>query len=196
MSTFAKYKQDSECFSSLEDRDDWLMTFTRNRDSDLLAESNWDAALKILGGESDTVEIVRFDHWTCGWVDYVLVHPSRSAEVDAINARLSDYPALDEDDFSTRESDAAYESWAEYGCREFAEAMQNEFDLMDSTRDLLTKSPDWTHHVFANSEPYALDMEGDTIRVRAYGGQTQITRDQMAKALRQIRREIAKGAGA
>jgi len=168
------------------------MPFGRNRDSDHSDESNFDAALKLLGGESDTVEIVRFGHWACGWVEYLFVHPSRKAETDAILARLEDYPILDEDDFSAREHEAALQSWDDYGCREFANALRNEFDLMDSTRDLLTRSPDWTLYHFENSEPYAVQTEGDEVNVRAYGGRTLITRGQMAATLRKIRREIQK----
>jgi len=189
--TFKQYRDTSEAFASrLEDRDDWLVTFSRNRDSDILDESNFDAALKTLGGESETVEIVRFGHWACGWVEHIFVHPSRAATVAAIEKQIDDYPVLDEDDFGNRESEAAYAAWLDYGCREFAEVMQSEFDLMDSTRELLMRSPDMTLYTFENSAPYALSTEGDRVHVKAYGGQTQITRPQMANMLMQLRKGV------
>jgi len=47
----------------LSDRQAWLVVpVSRNRDSNTLAESNFDAALEMLGGESDTVEVHRFGH--------------------------------------------------------------------------------------------------------------------------------------
>lgn len=193
MLTFKEYKDQAEAFgSSLEDRDDWLMltTISQTRDSDHLTESNFAAALKTLGGESETCEVWRFGHWVCGWIEHLCVAPERRAEAQAILDRLEGYPVLDDDDFSRREIEAADEAWVSFGCREFADAMQNEFDLMDSTHDLLTKSPSWTLYVFENSEPYVLCTEGDTVRVRTYGGQTKMTRDQMAKALVQLRKEI------
>ena len=193
--TFAQYNKNAAAFgSSLEGRDEWLVFLTQTRDSDHLTESNFAAALKTLGGESETVEIVRFGHWAVGWVEHLFVHPSRKAEVAAIEAQLEDYPALDEDDWSQRESDAAFESWVQFGCDEFAEALQNEFDLMDSTRDLLTRSPYWTLCVFENHAPYVLCTEGDTVTLQAYGGQTRLTRETLAGSLRALRRELQKHA--
>ena len=189
--TFRQYKRESKSFGcSIDDRDDWLVTFSRNRDSDCLAESNFDAALKILGGESETVEIVRFGHWACGWVEHIFAHPSHAETVATIEKQIEDYPVLDDDDFCNRESEAAYEGWCSWGCRDFADAMQSEFDLMDSTHALLMRSPSWTLTIFENNEPYALSTEGDTVHVKAYGGQTRITRTQMAKMLTQLRKEI------
>ncbi len=194
MHTFAQYKNECTDFgSSLKDRDDWLVCIGRNRESDHADESNFACALKRLGGESDTVEVVRFGHWACGWVEHIFVHPSREADAQAIVDAIDDYPILDEDDFSEREMNAAFQSWTEYGCREFAEAMQSEFDLLDSTRSLLEKAPECTLYVFESRAPYVLETEGDTVHVRAYGrpAQTDITRDQMAALLRAIKREIA-----
>jgi len=47
----------------LDDRQDWLVaSVSRTRDSDCLAESNFETALKSLGGEGDDVEVHRFSH--------------------------------------------------------------------------------------------------------------------------------------
>jgi hypothetical protein len=192
MLTFAEYCRKGEAFAcSLRDRDDWLVSdVSRHRESDHCDQSNFDETMKILGGESDTVEIVGFGHWAVGRVEHIFVHPSRAEEVKAIEDRLADHPILNEDDFSERESNAGYQAWCEFGCRDFAQAMQEEFDLMDSTRDLLEKSPDDTLYVFEHNEPYAVHTESDRVRVRACGGQTKITRDQMANMLRKLRTGI------
>lgn len=179
------------CLPGIEDdRKDWLLCAGRSRESSILEDSNFVAILKHLGGESDTLEVHRFGHWAVGWIEEMLVAPSRMAEVKHVKEQLDNYPVWDEDDFGDRENSAAFESWTSFGCKEFADAMQNEFDLMESTHALLMKSPDWTLHVFENNEPYALVTEGESVLVRAYGGQTKITREQMATMLRLLRKEI------
>lgn len=100
--------------------DDWFYTekafvfLGRNRDSDLLTQSNFECALKAIGGESDTVHIVRESHWACGWIEWIAIHESDTKALDiadSILCALSDYPVLDDDDFSNREWEAAQESW-------------------------------------------------------------------------------------
>lgn len=99
---------------ALEDRQDWLvLPCGRNRDSDCLAESNFAVALERLGGEGDDVEVHRFGHWACGWFEVVLVRPMTAAhlEADRIEAALEEYPVLNENDYSQRESDEADRTW-------------------------------------------------------------------------------------
>lgn len=94
------------------ERGAWLVLPTiRTRDSGTLERCNFDAALEQLGGESDTVEIHRFGHWACGWLEIVLVDPSRIADAQAIEDRLEDYPVLDEDALGTLEFDEAADAW-------------------------------------------------------------------------------------
>lgn len=97
----------------LPDRQDWVVIVTRTRDSDVLGESNFAAALRILGGESDTCEVHRFGHWACGWFEVVLLDPCRATEAETIASMLEGYPVLDEDDLSAREWDAADELWSD-----------------------------------------------------------------------------------
>lgn len=93
---------------------DWYVCLTgRNRDSDLLSESNFETALTILGGESETVEIHRFGHWACGWYELILVHPDLKDEVDKIEKQLDNYPLLDEEGYSDKSFTAACDLWVE-----------------------------------------------------------------------------------
>ena len=107
---------------ALPDRQDWLVVpVSQNRDSDPADQSNFATALKMLGGESDSVEVHRFGHWGPGWFEIILVKPDTSAADEAvkIEARLESYPLLDEDDASAREWGAANDTWANcYSLRE------------------------------------------------------------------------------
>lgn len=97
-----------------DDRQDWLVVpVSRTRDTGPLEESNFDAALEMLGGESDDVEVHRFGHWGPGWFEIIIVRPGSEAETAAkeIESRLEDYPLLDEDDASERETEAANDVW-------------------------------------------------------------------------------------
>lgn len=98
----------------LPERQDWhVAPVSRTRDSSTLEESNFAVALETLGGESETVEVHRFGHWANGWYELILVAPERAGEVAAIAARLEDYPILDEEDHSSREWEAAWETWSQ-----------------------------------------------------------------------------------
>lgn len=102
--------------------DDYYIFLSRNRDSDCLTESNFDYALKAIGeitGEEDNgisnVAVVRETHWACGWVEWIAIHKDNSAaleKADEIMGRLEDYPVLNEEDFSQRETDEANDIWA------------------------------------------------------------------------------------
>lgn len=86
----------------------------RNRDSDILTESNFECGLAAIGGESDTVQIVRENHWAVGWVEWIAIHESdtKALEIaDDILCALSDYPVLSDEDFSEREWNAAQDYW-------------------------------------------------------------------------------------
>jgi len=109
-----------ECFAAWDSgwqySRECFVFIARNRDSDILTESNFDCALRELGGKSDTVKIVRESHWACGWVEWIAIHESDSKALeraDEIVSALSVYPVVDEGDFSEREYNAAQGQWAE-----------------------------------------------------------------------------------
>lgn len=62
-----------------DDRRAWyVLPVTRTRDSGTFDQSNFETALRILGGESETCEVHRFGHWGPGWFEIILVHPERT----------------------------------------------------------------------------------------------------------------------
>ncbi|MFA5445187.1 MAG: hypothetical protein WC262_09490 [Bacteroidales bacterium] len=84
----------------------------RNRDSNLIDQSNFCAALRMLGGESETVIVHRASHWACGWVEVILIHEYDDARLrigDAIHKSLAGWPILDEEDHAAREAEAIAE---------------------------------------------------------------------------------------
>lgn len=106
----------------LDDRQDWLVieAVGQTRDSDVRARVNFECALKMLGGESDDVEVHRFGHWGPGWFEIVLVRPKSSSENIAreIEAALADYPSLDDMALSEAEHVEACEIWEHASVKE------------------------------------------------------------------------------
>ena len=91
-----------------DDREDWIVfPCSHNRDSNCLDESNFQCGLKMLGGESDDVEVYKFFHWGNGYFEIILVKPNTYAASIAANIekKLEDYPVLDENDFCEREAE-------------------------------------------------------------------------------------------
>jgi len=98
----------------IDGREHWIVApVTQNRDSGCLDQSNFYSALMLLGGEQeDLVEVHRFGHWELGWYEIIIVHPSLREKVEAIVARLEDYPILDDKDLSEREYAAIDKAWS------------------------------------------------------------------------------------
>ena len=121
----------------VEDIEDWFIVLGRNRDSDILSESNWATVLEELGDEGDNVEIHRFGHWANGWFEIMLVRPdTKEADMaQEITNALADYPVFDEDDLSRRECEEAGESWENRASDDAWEALENLLDE-DNAEDL------------------------------------------------------------
>lgn len=102
-----------------DSRENWLVVLvSQNRDSAILEKSNFESALEILGGESDTIEIHRFGHWGPGWFEIIIAHPSRLEDVAKIAFSLANYPILNESDYSEKEVEAIIEYWENMSLRE------------------------------------------------------------------------------
>ena len=104
-----------------EDCEEWAIVYTHNRDSDLLDQSNADAIDKALApfadGDNPDVRAEHHGHWACGWIDGYAIRVYRNGQITeafrachAIEARLADYPVLNEEDFSRREYEATLEN--------------------------------------------------------------------------------------
>ena len=109
--------------------DGWLVFLGRNRDSGLLTDHNFETARDLLSAldcdhpteDTRTVLTVSENHWACGWVEWIAIHPSNKAAVDLaedLARNLDQYPILDEDKFSEREYDAACEAWRSLSVRD------------------------------------------------------------------------------
>jgi hypothetical protein len=57
----------------------------QSRDCDCLEQSNFGTMLAALGGESDTVIVLRESHWAVGWVEWIAIH-----ELDTVALRKAD----------------------------------------------------------------------------------------------------------
>lgn len=107
---------------NLDDRQDWLVApVSRTRDTGPFEESNFQTALEMLGGESETVEVHRFGHWGPGWFEIIIIQPGSDAakKAEDIESSLENYPVLDDEDFSRREYDDFLESWDNWAARDF-----------------------------------------------------------------------------
>jgi len=128
----------------IEDREEWFVApVSRTRDTGVLKESNFIVALDMLGGESAKVEVHRFGHWGPGWFEIILIHPDLQAKGEEIEAKLEDYPILDEDDYSERCFEMEQRSWSLYGADDCRRALEKEFALKESTLEWLTEERLW-----------------------------------------------------
>ncbi len=101
----------------------------QSRDSDSLERSNFACMLRELGGESDTVTVVRESHWAVGWIEWIAIHQddSRALEIaDKIRADLDDYPVINEDHWSELEYSEMEDYWAGMSTRERADYIMGE----------------------------------------------------------------------
>jgi hypothetical protein len=110
-----------ECYIGAEWHEHYSAGVGQSRDSDCLERSNFAVMLSELGGESDTVIVVRERHWAVGWVEWIAIHETDTAALavaDAACERLANYPVLDEEDYSEREWNAACEVWEQSSLRD------------------------------------------------------------------------------
>ena len=112
--------------------------FGRSRDSDALERSNFRVAIDALGGESETVTIVRERHWAVGWVEWIAIHSSDTkalAVARQLCDRANNYPPLDEEDWSREELEEAHLVWKEgYNTQEriaYIRDKRSQFDFSD-----------------------------------------------------------------
>jgi hypothetical protein len=69
----------------------------------------------------DTVKIIRFGHWACGWIDTIMINPIDTKAVeqaDWINSELKKYPLFDDNDYSQKQTAYALDAWKWYSLRD------------------------------------------------------------------------------
>ena len=118
----------------------------QSSESESLERSNFKCMLRELGGESETVIIVRESHWAVGWVEWIAIHESDSralAIADKIVAKLAAYPVVDEDHWSNLEYDEICSYWAQMSVRERADyCARAGLSIFAARRDYLPNDDD------------------------------------------------------
>jgi hypothetical protein len=121
-----------------EEWPEFFVGLSQTRDSDCLERSNFACFLAGLGGESETVLVIREGHWACGWVEWIAIHQDATQAIEKAEKmmeRLEDYSVLNEDDFSEREEKEAGEVWKDcYSVKERIEYIRghsSQFDFRD-----------------------------------------------------------------
>jgi len=116
----------------------------QHRDSDTLSRSNFAAMLSDLGGESETVIVVRESHFLVGWVEWIAIHESDTKALQIANhncQRLEDYPVLDEDAWIELEYEEASVYWNNLSPRD---KVQYAMDIRERFHWLAT-APVWIY---------------------------------------------------
>jgi hypothetical protein len=129
------------------------VVMTRNRESSFLTEHNWNEALDLLGGESDSVVIHRFGHWACGWWEALCVTESNKQAGQAIVDQLDCYPILNEDQFSEKEYEKSQEYWAELTIKERVELCQQADVCIFAARHNWIPQDDDSGYIFEHCRP-------------------------------------------
>ena len=157
MKTYSEFRptQFDSTGLGLVDQQNWLVApVSQTRDSEALGRANFDATLRELGGESDTVQVHRFGHWGPGWFEIILIDATDTARVQTaqeIEDALSDYSVVDESLWSEYESDDCAKTWLHcYDSSERLEYFRHHSYTAGSIADLLKaiRGGDW--HSAAN----------------------------------------------
>jgi hypothetical protein len=150
-------------FGQPEDGEKWTIIHTRNRDSNLMTQSNAAAIDKRLErftkGRYPTAIGQSFSHWACGWVEgYAIKVFTNKGEITkafkellSINADLRNYPVLDDFDYSEREYKAAISGI-------YDAAWRWRLEMKDAPDDWPVLAYRW----FAENDDRALENTDDT----------------------------------
>ena len=93
---------------------DSYVFLSQSRDSDALTRSNFECGLELLGGESDTVQVIRERHWACGWIEWIAINKNDSKALEIADKIMSDmdaYPVVNESHWSELEWEEAQNYW-------------------------------------------------------------------------------------
>lgn len=179
-------------YAGQTDFPDMLCAYGKNRDSDILRVSNFNAFLSALGGEGENVAIIRIGHWACGWCEYIGVRQGspEAGIAEALQEKLEDHPILDEDDLSRCEWEDYAAGWQDYGAKDFARGLKSEIGLSDLAADYLADHPYELQGYFEACIPSGeyFTPEGSGVSVNIRSALHGAYRDPVAKLIRRIRR--------
>lgn len=137
--------------------------YARNRDSQILTESNWECleeslekVIKELPSEiqpsirytekwgdkeelpSEWMYVWSASHWAVGWVEYMMIRADAPLpvikEAEELYTALHDYCILDEDDYGRKQDDAIYQFWKDCSLEERMEYCRQAGDSIFSAR--------------------------------------------------------------
>ena len=114
-----------------------FLIYSRNRDSSILENVNYDEILRVLREEQEKqceapevegeeytpwVYDFRASHWGVGWVEYIIVRKEAPEALltlaGEIFCALSDYPVFSDDLYSEAQHEAICEYWENCGAQE------------------------------------------------------------------------------
>lgn len=116
---------------------EYYVFLNQTRDSDCLTQSNFRVALKRLGGESETVLVIRESHCLCGWVEWIAIHKDDENAIklaEEMQEKIENYPVLDEDDLCELELEAANDHWETFSNTErvsYVKKHRKQFEFSD-----------------------------------------------------------------
>ena len=152
MRTYSKFRptQFDPRGLGLSDQQNWLVApVSKTRDSEAIERANFDATLRELGDESETIQVHRFGHWGPGWFEIILIDPADEARVkiaQEIEDALSDYPVVDDSLWSEYENEDCEQTWAHcYDASERLKYFREHSYTASSLTDLLKaiRGGDW-----------------------------------------------------
>lgn len=124
---------------------EYFVFLGQHRDSDSVTRSNFEVGLRELGGESETVIVVRERHWAVGWVEWIGIHESDEAAIQAADEMLcaiESYPVLSDDHHSELEWNEACEYWERMSVRERVDYCRDaDISIFAARRDYLPEDP-------------------------------------------------------
>ena len=98
---------------------------TVTRDSSLIERSNWNSfitRLDEIGSErAACYEIIHCRHWSCGWIDFLVINPRNIKMIELaeeILEKLEDYPVIDDDNYYQMLYNKTAEFWNSCGIEE------------------------------------------------------------------------------
>ena len=124
--------------------------YSRNRDSSILENSNYELILDELTTFAEQFDHLRDDgeafaydfrtkHWGCGWIEYIIIRQDAPTQIielaESIDAALSDYPVYSDDDYSERQWKEMYRYWNDISIRERIEWLKESGESIFAARN-------------------------------------------------------------